>query len=59
MGIVEVFSNPQVKFLLLQESGFGAALDYFLGDATHKMNPQLQQKSTEKEEEYEVTNKAI
>jgi hypothetical protein len=23
------------------------------------MNPQLQQKSTEKEEEYEVTNKAI
>jgi hypothetical protein len=29
---IEVFLNPGVKFLLLQESGFGAALNHSLDD---------------------------
>jgi hypothetical protein len=39
--MVEVFSNPRVKFLLLQENVFGAALDYFLGDAIYQDEPTI------------------
>jgi hypothetical protein len=41
MGIVEVFLNPQVKFLLLQANVFGVALDYFLGDVICQDEPTI------------------